>query len=161
MIEKKLQQIVKSPSGLMASGFGIGLVPYIPGTVGTVLGVPVVLLVQPFSIPVQGSLYLLMFVVGCKICSNYAKELQEDDPNVIVWDEIVGYCFSLLFLPVTPVILLAAFVLFRLFDILKPWPISVVQRKVKGGFGIMLDDVIAGIATNFSLHVLLYLNLLM
>ena len=161
MIEKKLQQIAKSPSGLMASGFGVGLVPYIPGTVGTVLGVPVVLLVQPFSVPVQGALYLLMFVVGCKVCSDYAKELGEDDPSVIVWDEIVGYCFSLLFLPVSLVTLLAAFVLFRLFDILKPWPISVVQRKVKGGFGIMLDDVIAGIAANFSLHVLLYLNLLM
>lgn len=139
----------------LALGFGSGLAAKAPGTFGTLTAIPLVALLMWL-----GNLYLLAFVIagsvlGVYLCGQTAADIGEHDHKAIVWDEIVGYAISLLWLPLHWQTLLLAFVLFRLFDIVKPWPISVLDKKVHGGLGIMLDDVAAGLATLLVLHLIL------
>lgn len=140
-----------SPVLWLATGFGAGLSPWAPGTVGTALGVLIFL--GFMHLPMTG--YLLMaalgFVLGTWLCSAAARLLDEHDHPAVVWDEVIGYLLTMLPLiwlhrPATGPVLLAGFILFRVFDILKPWPISWVDRRVTNGFGGMADDALAGLA---------------
>jgi phosphatidylglycerophosphatase A len=87
----------------------------------------------------------IIFLIGCWSSGIYARRTNEDDPGTIVIDEVAAQCLVLTAVPAAPAYFLAAFVAFRLADILKPWPASWADRSVKGGFGIMLDDILAGI----------------
>jgi len=136
---------LSTPSGFLAFGFGSGLSPRAPGTVGTLLGM--VLAIPLIGMPLwAGALAVaLSFVAGILICERASKALGVHDHGGIVFDEFVGIWLVLLFVPDHWVGWLAAFVAFRLFDIAKPWPIGWLDRRVHGGFGIMIDDVIAGV----------------
>lgn len=145
--------ILTTPEHLIAFGFGAGLVPKAPGTFGTLVGLPFWFFLQ-FSTP---EYYLvacgLLFVFGCWVCGESARLLGVHDYGGIVFDEIVGFLIACA--PLLPALnltqdstwlwLFAVFALFRFFDILKPWPIRWLDKHVRGGFGIMLDDVLAGI----------------
>ncbi len=140
--------ILGSPVHFIAFGFGTGLSPRGPGTVGTLAGLPFWFLLSHLQWP----LYLLvcagLFAFGCWVCGESARRLGVHDHGGIVFDEIVGFlvtCTPLLLLNLSLWWLLPAFALFRMFDILKPWPIKVLDAKVHGGFGIMVDDLIAGV----------------
>ncbi|MCP8686112.1 phosphatidylglycerophosphatase A family protein [Marinobacterium sedimentorum] len=146
----------RNPVHFLAFGFGSGLAPKAPGTFGTLAAIPPYLLMT--LLPVSG--YLLVVVVaavlGIYLCGRTARDMGVHDHPGIVWDEFVGFWITMLFVPVQWYWILAGFALFRLFDIWKPWPIRVVDQKVEGGFGIMLDDVLAGIYALLVLQLLLY-----
>ena len=137
------RQVFAHPVHFLAFGFGAGLSPKAPGTLGTVVAVPLyALLMHAGSWPYL-SVLVLSLVSGVFICGYTAGVMGIDDPKGVVWDEIVGYLITMLWLPFGWAWMLGGFLLFRLFDIWKPWPISWADRHIKGGFGIMLDDVIA------------------
>ena len=134
-----------NPIHLLALGFGSGAAPKAPGTCGTLVAV---LIYWPLS-QLSPEHYLLMLLVtsvmGIYICGQTAKDLGVHDHGSIVWDEFVGFWITMFAAPVGWVWVVVGFVLFRFFDIIKPWPISWIDKKITGGFGIMLDDVIAGV----------------
>lgn len=131
------------PFFLIAYGFGSGLVPRAPGTAGSLLALFVFLPVLAFPLLVQIAVILIGLVAGIYITGQVADELKLKDPSAIVWDEFIGMWIVMLWLPSVWWVVVA-FVLFRFFDILKPWPVSLADRKLSGGLGIMLDDVLAG-----------------
>jgi phosphatidylglycerophosphatase A len=139
------RQILTDPVLFLAFGFGSGLVKKAPGTMGTMAAIPVYLLCTQFNFWIYSLLTLIATVVGVWICDVAAKKLDEHDFGGIVWDEVAGYLITMWFVPFSWQALLAGFVLFRVFDILKPQPIKWVDAKVTGGLGIMLDDVLAGV----------------
>ena len=135
----------KNPIHFLAIGLGSGAAPKAPGTFGTMMAV---LLYWPLSqLPLfyYCAVVLVAALVGIYICDKTSKDWQVHDHGGIVWDEFVGYWITMIAIPVTWYWALLGFVLFRLFDIWKPWPISWLDKKVQGGFGIMVDDVIAGV----------------
>ena len=152
--------MIRNPMHLVACGFGSGFVPKIPGTAGTLVGIPIVLLMQLLPVLGQWLAVVLMFLVGCYVCEYSARALNLGDPGAIVWDEITGFCVAMMLVPVSVLNIVIAFILFRVFDIAKPWPISLADRKVSGGFGIMLDDLIAGVFANAALQILLLSKIL-
>lgn len=137
--------LLKHPLGFLALGFGSGLVPKAPGTAGTVAAIPVYLLLQPLELAVYAALTVLFFVVGIPICNHVTKQLGVHDHPAIVWDEVVGFLVTMTFAPQGWAWLLIGFLAFRFFDVLKPWPIRWLDRKVHGGLGVMLDDLVAGV----------------
>ncbi len=147
----------RNPVHFLAFGFGSGLAPKAPGTFGTLAAIPLYLLMT--LLPLSGYLLVLLVsaVLGIYLCGRTARDMGVHDHPGIVWDEFVGFWITMLFVPVQWYWILAGFALFRLFDIWKPWPIRVVDQKVEGGFGIMLDDVLAGVYALLVLQLLLYL----
>ena len=146
---------LRKPSHLLAFGFGSGLAPYAPGTFGTLVGIPFFMLVSAVSLPIYLVLTALMFLVGVVVCERCSRDLGVHDHGGIVWDEIVGFLVTMIAVPLEWHWLLSGFLLFRFFDILKPWPIRWFDRHVSGGFGIMLDDVIAGLFALGCQHLLI------
>jgi phosphatidylglycerophosphatase A len=134
-----------NPVHLLAFGFGSGVIPKAPGTWGTLVAVPLYVLLQGVSMAVYLSLVLALLLLGIWLCDVAARDLGVHDHPGIVWDEIVGYLITMIAAPAGWPWWLAGFVLFRLFDILKPWPISAIDKGVAGGLGIMLDDILAGL----------------
>jgi len=139
-------QLLRSPTLMLAFGFGSGLSPKAPGTMGTLAAIPLWWLLAQLPLSTYLVVVLIAAVAGILICGRAADRLGVHDHGGIVWDEFVGFWIAMAALPVTWQSLILGFVLFRLFDILKPWPISWLDRRVSGGFGIMIDDVIAGLA---------------
>ncbi len=137
--------LLAHPAHFVALGFGSGLAPKAPGTFGTLVGFPVFLLLRP--LPEWGFWVALavLFALGVAACERTGTALGVADHGAIVWDEVVAFALVLHFAPATLPSWLAAFGLFRLFDIWKPWPIRWFDRSVKGGFGVMLDDLLAAI----------------
>lgn len=138
---------LKTPAGWLAFGFGSGLVPFAPGTAGTLMAVPFAIGLKQLSQPWYWSVLLLTFVSGVWVCDHVSRRLGVHDHGGIVWDEMVGYWLAVALVPLHWPWLLAAFVLFRIFDILKPWPIALLDKKISGGLGIMIDDILAAIYT--------------
>ncbi|HIA58595.1 MAG TPA: phosphatidylglycerophosphatase A [Gammaproteobacteria bacterium] len=134
----------------VAMGFGSGSSPVAPGTMGSLAAIPLYLLARPLPLGWYGLLVLFMAVAGVWLCGVAAEQMGEHDHPGIVWDEIVGMFIALALVPPTAsglrlaAYVVVGFVLFRVFDILKPWPISWLDQHVPGGLGIMLDDVAAG-----------------
>ncbi len=149
-----VKQILTSPVLFLAFGFGSGLAKKMPGTMGTVAAIPVYLAFVQTNIWIYSILTILVCVFGVYLCDNAAKQLGEHDFGGIVWDEVAGYLVTMWFVPFSWYAVLLGFILFRIFDILKPWPIKWIDQKVVGGFGIMLDDVLAGL---FSAGILYYI----
>ncbi len=139
------RQVIKDPTLFLAFGFGSGLSKYMPGTMGTVAAIPLYLLLLQANDFVYISATLLSVVLGIFICDKAAKKLDVHDFGGIVWDEVAGFLITMCGIAYSWQSLLAGFVLFRLFDIVKPWPIKWLDQHVEGGFGIMLDDVVAGV----------------
>lgn len=129
----------------LAYGFGSGLAPWAPGTFGTLAAVPLYLLMQGLPLAWYLGLLGVFFLMGVWACGKAARELNAHDPSAIVWDEFLGYLLTMAAAPSGWVWVAAGFVLFRFFDILKPWPIRELDRRVPGGFGVILDDLIAGV----------------
>lgn len=147
---------MKNPVHFLAFGFGSGLAPKAPGTFGTLAALPVWWLAA--QLPLWGYVVVLLAViaVGPYLCGRTAKDLGVHDHGGIVWDEIAGFLLTMLLVPVSWYGALAGFVLFRLFDIAKPWPIGWLDRQVEGGTGIMVDDLMAGLYALGCLHLLLW-----
>ena len=139
------KQILSDPVLFLAFGFGSGMSKNAPGTMGTLAAIPVYWLFAQTNSVVYALLMLVVSVIGIWICGNAADKLGEHDFGGIVWDEIAGYLITMCLVPLTWQTIIVGFILFRIFDILKPWPISWLDRYVQGGFGIMIDDVLAGI----------------
>lgn len=152
----RARQVFSDPVHFLAFGFGSGLAPVAPGTAGTVVGVVADLLLRTAG--VEWSLRLLIAiavsVLGIWICGASARKLGEHDHPGIVWDEIAGVMLVLAATPGGWRGVLIGFVLFRMFDILKPWPIREIDRRVAGGIGIMLDDILAAL---FAIAVMMLL----
>ncbi len=136
---------MRKPTHLLAFGFGSGLLPKAPGTFGTLAAIPIYLLIQPLSLWIYLLLVSAGFLVGIWICDQTSKDLGVHDHSGIVWDEIIGYLLAMAFVPLSLWWVLIGFGLFRLFDILKPWPIGWLDKRIGGGLGIMLDDLVAGL----------------
>lgn len=136
---------LKDPVNFLALGFGSGLSTRAPGTMGTLVAIPLYLLLQP--LPLIGYLAVVVAgsLMGIWICGRSADHLGVHDHPGIVWDEIIGYLITMIAAPAGWLWVLTGFGLFRLFDIWKPWPINTVDRHVDGGLGIMLDDILAGL----------------
>ena len=141
-----LKTVLSHPEIFLMTGFGAGLSPKAPGTVGAILGS--CLFVPVLSLPIYFQLSIIATGLGLGVVMSrrLADKLNVKDPAIIVWDEFVGMWISMLWLPGLLWLPLAFFI-FRLFDIMKPWPVSWADRKLDGGLGIMLDDVIAGLMT--------------
>ena len=141
--EKPSASLLAQPVHLIAFGFGAGLFPKAPGTAGTLLAVVPAWLIAGWSLPAKAAFISALFIFGVWICGESARRLQCHDHPAIVWDEVVGFLATCLVLPAEPFWLLLAFVLFRFFDIVKPWPIRDLDHRLGGGIGIMLDDIVA------------------
>ena len=128
----------------LALGFGSCLSPKAPGTFGTLAALPLIYL-QSLLMPQFALIWVLFaFVLGCYVCGQTAKDIGEHDHGSIVWDEVAGYSLAMWCIPFEWPYLFVGFILFRFFDIVKPWPIRLLDKKVHGGFGIMIDDMLAG-----------------
>jgi phosphatidylglycerophosphatase A len=136
----------------LAFGFGSGLAKKMPGTMGTLAAIPVYMVCMQTNIWIYSVLTLAVCIVGINICDEAAKQLGEHDFGGIVWDEIAGFLVTMWFVPFSWYAMICGFVLFRFFDILKPWPIKWADKKVDGGFGIMLDDILAGLFSAIILY---------
>ncbi|PHS71081.1 MAG: phosphatidylglycerophosphatase A [Methylophaga sp.] len=153
------RELVKRPVCFLGLGFGSGLAPVAPGTFGTLAAVPIYWLMKDLSLVIYLAILIIGFIVGIWICQKSAEWLGKDDPSAVVWDEIIGYLITMIAAPSGWQWLLLGFVLFRIFDILKPWPISWADKALHGGLGIMLDDVIAGIFAGIILQIFVYYTL--
>ncbi|MFV0596519.1 phosphatidylglycerophosphatase A [Shewanella sp.] len=136
---------LKNPIHFLALGFGSGLAAKAPGTFGTLAAVPLYLLLAQLPLSWYLAVTLVCVLAGIYICDKAAKDMGVHDHGAIVWDEVAGLLITMIAAPAGVLWLVAGFVLFRLFDIIKPWPIRWLDAKVEGGFGIMIDDVLAGI----------------
>ena len=140
-----LKFLIKHPSHFLALGFGTGLSKKAPGTLGTLVGIPIYLLISSYSFSIQMMMALLFTIVGIFICNQTAQALKVKDPSAIVWDEISAFFLMLVIAHplLNPLKIFELFVLFRIFDIWKPFPINYLDKHVGGGLGIMLDDYVA------------------
>jgi phosphatidylglycerophosphatase A len=145
-----------SVANFFALGFGSGLAPKAPGTFGTLLGVAI-FLITPASLTLYIAAVAGMFCLGVWCCHRCAIQLGVHDHPAIVWDEVVGYLIVMISVPRTLSWIVAGFVIFRFFDIIKPWPIGWVDRHIHGGLGIMLDDVLAAAYSAIVMQLLIVL----
>ncbi|WP_266170059.1 phosphatidylglycerophosphatase A family protein [Dyella subtropica] len=147
--------LISSPAGWLACGFGSGLAPIAQGTFGSLAALLPWLLLRHLSMPLYLLVIVLGFAIGVWACDVAGRALGVDDHRSIVWDEFIGQWIAL-----APALLapwwavLAGFALFRLFDVWKPWPIGWLDRRLKGGLGVMMDDVVAGLFAAVVLGVL-------
>jgi phosphatidylglycerophosphatase A len=152
------RRLLASPAGWIACGFGSGLTPKAQGTFGSLAAILPWLLLRTLSVPAWVGVIALAFALGVWVCHIAGRIIGVDDHRSLVWDEFVGLWITLLPALVAPWwAVVAGFVLFRLFDVWKPWPIAWFDHRVKGGFGVMLDDVIAGIFAGIVLYLVLLL----
>jgi phosphatidylglycerophosphatase A len=149
-------RLLREPVHLLALGFGAGLSPVAPGTVGTLVAVPIVWSITQLAPWALAVFAVLAALGGIYVCGESARRLGVHDHSGIVWDEITGYAMTLA--PVAPDLwsFVLGFALFRFFDIVKPWPIREADHRLHGGLGIMLDDVLAGIFSGAILFALRY-----
>ena len=144
-MDPSVKRVFTDPVHFFAFGFGSGLAPFAPGTFGTAAAIPLYLLMAPLSLPLYLALVVVSLVFGVWVCGKAGADLGVHDHGGIVWDEFVGLWITLIAVPAGWEWIVAGFLLFRLFDIWKPWPIGWADRQVSGGLGVMLDDVIAGL----------------
>ncbi len=151
---------LKNPWHLLATGFGSGLSPIIPGTMGTLAAIPFYLLLAQLPLSWYIIAVIIASIVGIKICQVTSDDMGVHDHGSIVWDEFAGFWLTMLIVPLfnLPVTdwkwLLTGFVLFRFFDMVKPWPIGWLDKRVHGGLGIMVDDIVAGAMAGIALYLI-------
>ncbi len=142
---------------LIATGFYSGYLPKAPGTWGSLVGVLLVFLLHALSLQIYLSVVAGLFIVGSFVAGEAEKILDNRDPGVVVIDEIVGMLITMIAVPVTPLTMVLGFILFRVFDIAKPFPVNFFDQHFHGGLGIMLDDVVAGIYSLIIMQLILLL----
>ena len=138
----------------IATGFYSGYLPKAPGTWGSLVGLLLFFLLHTLSLPVYLAVVAGLFVVGSFAAGEAEKILDNRDPGLVVIDEIVGILITMIAVPATPITMAIGFILFRIFDILKPFPVNFFDQRFHGGLGIMLDDVMAGIYSLIILQLL-------
>jgi len=153
-IIRSRHQVWRNPWHFLAFGFGSGLARFAPGTFGTLAAIPPYLLLVQLPWAAYAIIVVLAFIIGIRICQIATDDLQVHDFSGIVWDEFVGLWITLFLIPFEWQWLVLGFILFRFFDIIKPWPINYLDKYAKGGFGIMIDDVLAGIYAWFCLFLI-------
>ena len=139
---------------ILATGFYVGYLPKAPGSFGTLLAFPLHMLFSQFSLPYYALAIGLTILVGIWAAGSAEKILDLSDPGVVVIDEVAGMLITLIGAPDKPMVWFIGFVLFRFFDILKPFPIRLVDQRFHGGIGIMLDDIVAGIYSLIVLQII-------
>ena len=137
---------------LLAAGFGAGYAPIAPGTAGTLVAIPIFLVLSSIPFPLYELTVLTFFFFTSWVSGEAQRSWGRKDHPRIVIDEIMGYLITMLWLPKTPLFIMLGFFLFRFFDIAKPPPIRLLER-IKGGFGVVLDDVLAGVYANIILQI--------
>lgn len=143
-----LRFLLRHPAHFVALGFGAGLAPFAPGTFGTLLAFPLYGLLAPRLHDTDMLLLLgFMCVAGVWLCDRTGRDLGIEDHKTIVWDETTAFMMVLFFTPMSTAWQAFAFLLFRLFDILKPEPVRSVEKMFRGGFGVMVDDLVAAFLT--------------
>lgn len=156
-MEKTLNRtVLTSPVHFLAFGFGSGLSPKAPGTMGTLAAIPLYLLLMNLPLTDYLLAVLLISVAGIWICGESSRRLGVHDHGGIVWDEFAGFLLTMTAAPQGWAWIVLGFALFRLFDIWKPWPVRVADRQLHGGLGIMLDDILAGIYAWLVLQAVAY-----
>lgn len=146
LTHEQRRALLATPAGWLACGFGSGLAPVAQGTFGSLAAILPWLLLRQYSLSLNLAVIVIGFAVGIWACDIAGRVLRADDHRSLVWDEFIGQWIALL-----PALLASwwaivlGFALFRLFDVWKPWPIRYLDRHLKGGLGVMADDVIAGI----------------
>jgi phosphatidylglycerophosphatase A len=152
------RQVMTDPVHILAFGFGSGLAPVAPGTVGSLVGVLLAWLTLDLGLITQIGCAVFLIVAGIWICGESSSRLGHHDHGGIVWDEIAGMYIVLIVAPTTLWAWILAFGLFRAFDIVKPWPIRDLDHRIHGGVGIMLDDLVAAL---YAALLLVFLGSLM
>ena len=147
---------LSNPIHLAAVGFGSGLANKAPGTFGTLAAVPLYYLLSLLSLESYIVVLIVTSLLGFWFCHVTSHDMGVHDHKAIVWDEFVGYWITMVSVPFNLQWAVVGFLLFRFFDILKPWPISWLDKKIQGGFGIMIDDIVAGIFAAVILQTLIY-----
>jgi phosphatidylglycerophosphatase A len=155
LTREQCRALLTHPAGWIATGFGAGFFPRAPGTAGSLVAlIPWWFALRELSLAWYAAVLVLAFALGVWACDAAGKRLGVDDHRALVWDEFVGQWVALCAAPLSwprgswpwmAASMVAGFLLFRLFDVWKPWPIRIADRRVHGGFGVMLDDVLAGI----------------
>ena len=157
--EQRQRVSLRNPIHFLALGFGSGLARKMPGTIGTLAALPLVIFTSLYtSLSTFIALTIIVSIVGVWLCGKTAEDMGVHDDSSIVWDEVAGMFITMIAIEISFLSVAVGFILFRLFDIAKPWPISVVDKNVHGGIGIMLDDVLAGLAALGCMHLLVFLN---
>jgi len=144
---------------LLATGFGVGYSPIAPGTLGTLIAIPVYYFLSENPSPLYEITLIGFFFLSVWISENTEIFFRKKDDRRIVIDEIMGFLITMLWVPKTTRFIVIGFFLFRLFDILKPFPIRRLEKRLKGGYGVVLDDVIAGVYANIILQIISYFTL--
>jgi phosphatidylglycerophosphatase A len=139
---------------LIATGFGVGYSPIAPGTLGTLVAIPIYYFLSEIHSPLYEITLVGFFFLSVWITENAERFFGKKDDQRIVIDEIMGFLITMLWVPKTLPFITMGFFLFRFFDILKPFPIRRMEKKLKGGFGVVLDDVMAGVYANIILHLI-------
>jgi len=139
---------------ILATGFGVGYSPIAPGTAGTLVAIPIYYFLSDIPSPLYEITLMGFFFLSVWISENAEAFFgKKDDPRIVI-DEVMGFLITMLWLPKTILFIILGFFLFRFFDILKPFPIRQWERRLKGGWGIVLDDVMAAIYANIILHLI-------
>lgn len=149
MIETWLDKIQKCAATVCFTGYS----PFAPGTVGTLAAVLFYLLMKELSLPYYLVLTCLLFIVGVIVSGKIEQLVEKKDPSIVVIDEFVGYLVTMVLLPPTKSYIVAGFLVFRFFDIFKPPPVRWIDQHIQGGWGIMLDDLLAAVYSNIILQV--------
>jgi len=144
---------------LLATGFGVGYSPIAPGTLGTLVAIPIYYFLSEISSPLYEITLIGLFFLSVWISENAERFFAKKDDQRIVIDEIVGFLITMLWVPKTIRFILIGFILFRVFDILKPFPIRRLEKGLKGGYGVVLDDAIAGVYSNIIIRIVFYFTL--
>lgn len=141
----------------LATGTYTGYSPVMPGTAGTLWGVVTAYFISGATLPSQALLTTLTTLISVPLASEMIRYTGIDDPAIVVIDEVAGFLISIFLIPFTAFNVILVFILFRFFDILKPYPAGLIDRAVGGGLGVVLDDVAAGVYANISAHLLIWL----
>jgi len=149
-----LQKRVKKFVLFGATGFGVGYSPLAPGTLGTLIAIPVYYFLSEIPPPVYEITLIAFFFLSVWISENAEVFFRKKDDSRIVIDEMLGFLITMLWVPKTTLFIIIGFILFRFFDIFKPFPIRHLEKRLKGGFGVVLDDVMAGVYANVVLQVI-------
>lgn len=147
-------EVWQKPSYFIAFGLGSGAFPYAPGTVGTLMAIPIYLLLQPLPWWLYTILVIIATVLSMWLCDVLSKEIGVHDHQGMVIDEFIGYWVTMIAAPKGWIWVVMGFVLFRFFDIIKPPPINYIDKYVGGGIGIILDDVVAGLMALIVMQIL-------
>lgn len=137
------QSVWINPIHFIACGFGVGAIPIMPGTFGTVLGVLFYLMMSRLPLFIYFAITVLFFLAGVVMTGITNRDFGTHDHSAAVWDEVVGFLVVMIGIPQQWIFILLGFIFFRIFDIWKPWPIRWIEKKLPNGFGVMADDVVA------------------